>query len=89
MKIQLAANWGQLSVAYSGSTFTVALVEIRGSVTVVVQSSNTTLYIGLGVGVGAGILLLVLTAVVLGTVIYVYRRSVCGWGCHSNTVMAL
>ena len=67
---------GQLTVEYSAAKFTVTSVESRGSAIALVQPPNTTLYIGLGAGLGVGLLLLVVIAMVLSTVIYIYRRSV-------------
>ena len=73
MKIKEDATLGQFAVVYGGKTLNVAAVESRGTATTT-YVVRTTLYVGLGVGLGLGVLLLVVTAVVLGAVIYFYRR---------------
>lgn len=81
-KIQAAVERG-FSLQVQGSNIVVGSVGQRNDDTAVivvvepnstVVQQNTTLYIGLGAGLGGGLVLILVIAVILGVVVYFYRR---------------
>lgn len=72
---------GVLTVTVQGVTIEVRSVEARNSgpqvivmPTTIVEPASTRLYVALGAGLGAGLILILAIAVLLGVVLYIYRR---------------
>ena len=79
MKINADVQSRKLSITVGRNVITVNSVTERGTgSTIIVDPSvnppNNTVYIGLGAGLGVGLLLILAIAVILGAIVYVYRR---------------